>query len=92
MARSYITPFSMAYQNNAKPRRRDATLDKHCRACGEVFDPDDWLHICYSSSRPKRRHVKCAIQKKVTTEREVRKLWEQVAKDMNITFDQIMRG
>jgi hypothetical protein len=89
----YIVIFNEQYRNKAKPRRNEDAkeLDVTCRSCGKPFQENEPIYVCYSSNTPRRRHVACAIEKKVTTEAQARKLWDEVAQDMHVSFSSVMK-
>lgn len=93
MSRQYIAIFSEQYCHNAKPRRNEdeKELDKTCWACGKNFLENEPIHIGYCGNTPRRRHVSCAIEKKVTTPKEARQLWDEVAQDMHVSFTAVMK-
>lgn len=93
MAREYITIFNQQYRNNAKPRNTedDRELEKVCWACNQPFLENQPIHVCYSGSRPHRRHVTCAVVKGVTTESKAKRLLDEVARDMQIELKAVMK-
>jgi hypothetical protein len=93
MGREYITIFNQEYRNNAKPRRNegDKKLESICRACERPFQENEPIHVCYCGNIPRRRHIACAIEKKITTEADAEKLWDKVAQDMHVSFKAVMK-
>lgn len=104
-AKGRITVYSKEYVARARPKQAeydDPLRDrqpaeeevKFCVACDEEFQDGDLIHISKSKFGPKRRHLRCAIDKVVIDGRDVelllRKttLMDQVAMDMQKAIPQ----